>query len=168
MPAPAIAQPFDQGFMEFSLGDPTAAPGTTAYVPVAIGAVGDANPPQIVSLLTTPNFTLTTYLKAHATPGGIAFLNPAILGVTVEHHIQPVDPAGASLPVPGGAIAAIAPPAGASPAGAGMVLNWYAATTGPIVLGLGTYRILTHVHHPGAWVSAIAAFHDGTYIMVIP
>lgn len=171
MSTPSQGQPFLAGHVEFSLGDPAAAPGTAAYESVVIGPIGpgvDVPPQSIISLGTNPTFQLTTRLRLEAAPADFGAFNGIILGFgAVEHHITNLE-TGATLAVAGGAILASGAPGGDTPVPPGIMKAWYSADSFPTALVAGTYRVLTHVHAGGPFANALAAFNDSTYIMVVP
>ncbi len=168
MPAPGVSQPSGVGLpgpllLDFSLGATGAAPGSPAALGVVVTDPTGIPSPNIFPAGTP--ITLTTVLRTAGTFGGL--LVPAVLAATVFHHIQNIETGAVLPPVAGGAIAVTPPPAGAPPPPPG-VTTWFTATSPPITLAAGTYRVLTHVHGTGAPASVLQCFHDGTILMASP
>lgn len=170
---PSRGQPWMPNAIEFSLGDPFAAPGTDAYEGMIINPVAPDVPPSFVfSLAMSPTFDLTVFLRLSATAAHMASYNPIIVGFCqVQFRFQNVDTGVFLPPVPAGPIAVIVPPPGGAPAGAtpafvGGFLRWYsAAAIATPTPAVGTYRLLTHVAGVGPFAASVNIYHE-TYFTV--
>jgi len=150
MPAPGIGQPDVPGFLQFNVD--------------SVVAASPGIPPSVIFSAGT-SFTLTTTVS-------LAGPAKAILSgetLPVFHHLQNLQ-TGATLTIAGGTITLPDPiPPVPDPATASATSPPTPAPPIPPGFGSATFRVLTHVHpvSPGI-ATVVAAFHDGTFIEVIP